>query len=305
MAARIWLGGRGNQASDRLDWSPNGVPQPGDALTITQGSININGNQIGADVLDASGTARVSIKSGINDHLSVHDGARVYLTNTFGAEITKSGGDVSLTTTGVNQADIQSPARGFGGNLTIANHGTLIGSVGLFGSSVRLNGGTFVNTGTSLGGFDEGSVVINADVLGIGNWRVSTFHAPFGELQFLQSVGPGQTVTMEGGFSGYALLDIKHPGEFQAAINFSANSVIDLDGVAATSWAYSDNGGSNGALYLYSGPNNQTVDVLRFTDTSGTAFGIAQGTSTGGKGVEIFASGYPNIPHSSDLLLHL
>jgi hypothetical protein len=43
--------------------------------TITQGSINIHGNQLGADVLDASGTARVSIKSGINDHMTVHDGA--------------------------------------------------------------------------------------------------------------------------------------------------------------------------------------------------------------------------------------
>jgi hypothetical protein len=107
MTARTWLGGRGNQASDPLDWSPSGVLQPGDTLTITQGSINISGSQIGVDVLDASGSTRVNIKNGINDHLTVHDGARVYLTNTFGAKITKAQGDVSLTTTGVNQVDIQ------------------------------------------------------------------------------------------------------------------------------------------------------------------------------------------------------
>jgi len=299
MTARAWLGGRGNQASDPLDWSPNGVPQPGDALTITQGSININGNQLGADVLDASGTARINIKNGVGDNLRASNGARVSLTNTFGTEITKAQGDVSLTTTGVNQVDIQSPGRGFGGNMMINNHGTLIGGIDLFGSNVTLNGGSFVNNGTSLAGFDGGRAVINAGVLGIGNWRVDTFHANFGELKFLQSVGPGQTVTMEGGLSGYALLDVEHPNTFQAAVDFSANSVVDLKGLVADSWAYTE----DGSLYLYDGPNHQTVDVLRFT--AHTGFGIAQGTSTGGKGVEVFASTYPNIPHSADLLLHL
>ena len=48
---RTWEGGGNNSAANPNDWSPTGVPQRGDQLDITHGTINISGNNLAGDTL--------------------------------------------------------------------------------------------------------------------------------------------------------------------------------------------------------------------------------------------------------------
>jgi hypothetical protein len=286
MTARTWIGGQaGNKASAAANWSPNGAPQPGDDLAIDHGTMKATGNTLSGDVL------------------TMLDGSQVNLTNTAGLSIhtyLASTGHVSLNTNGNNHVDIvTAPGRGFGGSAVIHNSGTLTGSIGGYGTNFTLNGGKFANVNSS-GGLDGGDTIVNADVIGKGIFHVNSFHAPGGQgrLEFMQSVGAEQTVEMEGG-AGYSTLQIDHPNLFKAAIDWrSGNSVIDLNGLAADSYRAHD-----GALDFYHG--NKVVDTLHFNGNTG-AFAVAQGTSSGGPGVEIYGIGATAhaIPHGADLPLH-
>ncbi len=57
---RLWVGGSDNAAANPANWSPAGVPQPGDTLQIGNGAtINVTGNDLAGDTLNVinSGSA--------------------------------------------------------------------------------------------------------------------------------------------------------------------------------------------------------------------------------------------------------
>ncbi len=292
MTARTWTGGKaGNQASAAANWSPNGAPQPGDTLTIDHGAMKVTGHTLSGDVLTMRGNSQIDLTN--TTGLSIQ---------TFLASSGPWAGNVTVNTHGNNHVNVSTaPGRGFGGSVTIHNSGTLTGSIGGFGTNFTLSGGKFYNV-NSTAGLDGEHTIINADVLGTGVYHVNSYHAPggAGKLEFIQAVGSGQTVEMDGGL-GYSTLQIDHPNQFKAAIDWrSPNSVIDLNGLAADSYKAHD-----GVLDFYHG--NRVVDTLRF-DGNPDAFAVAQGTSTGGHGVEIYGTGatFPAnaIPHGADLPLH-
>src|ERR1700722_13629108 len=64
MTTRKWVGGGTNLATNGSDWSPTGVPRPGDNLTMTSGTMNIVGNALAGDQLVVpSGTVDLNLSS--------------------------------------------------------------------------------------------------------------------------------------------------------------------------------------------------------------------------------------------------
>jgi hypothetical protein len=51
---RAWNGSGNNDASNPDYWSPTGVPQPGDNLVITQGTMKVYGNALAGDTLSVA-----------------------------------------------------------------------------------------------------------------------------------------------------------------------------------------------------------------------------------------------------------
>jgi hypothetical protein len=53
MTNRTWVGGRNNNDTNPNDWSPNGVPVPGDTLSMLGGTMNVRDNNLAGDTLRA------------------------------------------------------------------------------------------------------------------------------------------------------------------------------------------------------------------------------------------------------------
>ncbi|PPQ29173.1 hypothetical protein CCS01_22555 [Rhodopila globiformis] len=75
---RLWVGGGGNAAGNPANWSPAGVPQPGDTLQIAGGkTINVMGNDLAGDTLTVTGTGsagpRVTINASHKAQLNLQD----------------------------------------------------------------------------------------------------------------------------------------------------------------------------------------------------------------------------------------
>jgi len=121
----------------------------------------------------------------------------------------------------------------------------------------------------------------------------------------MQAVEARQTVHLESGV-GYGVLQIDQPSTFRANVKWESDkSAIDLNKLAADSYKYNP---AAGALDFYSG--NRIVDTLRIdpspsADSLTGPYTVAQGTSTGGAGIEIYSknAGFM-IPHGSDLPMH-
>jgi hypothetical protein len=144
--------------------------------------------------------------------------------------------------------------------------------------------------------------------VGTGSFTVGSFHAPFAAhaaLEFVKSVGPDQTVTMQSGI-GFAIVDVDRPQDFHAAIRWETNDgAVNLKGLLADS--YTRNAITND-LTFYSGANVvDTVKVIPGDPTFYSAFHVSQGTTGGGIGVDIHsASRDINDPvFGPDLPLHV
>lgn len=300
---RSWVGNHGNNnITNRSNWSPAGQIGPADTLTMTAGTMNISGTQLPAtDDLKVSGNSTVNIVNGRNEHLTVSDNAHINLTNSSGIVVHNLTGDVTINTLGQNELDLSTPTRGYHGSVTINNDGSLLtGGVGAFGTNYTINGGLFANT-HSVAGFDGQRTVINADVVGQGDWFVSSYHSPgAGHLEFVKSVSELQTVSLEASV-GYDHLQIDQPSQFHAAIQMGDKAEIDLVGLAADSYRYN---AASGVLDFFAGSN--VVDSLRLTTTLADGFGVAAGTSGGAAGVEIYSHiGAPGVQHGADLPVHV
>jgi hypothetical protein len=66
MTTRTWIGGGNNQASNAKDWSPNGAPQSSETLLVSNGTINVNGNDLAGDPVRSLRTALTVAKPILN-----------------------------------------------------------------------------------------------------------------------------------------------------------------------------------------------------------------------------------------------
>jgi hypothetical protein len=101
---------------------------------------------------------------------------------------------------------------------------------------------------------------------------------------------------------GYATLQIDQPSTFEASVKWQNDgAVIDLNKLAADSYKYNSEAG---VLDFFR--NDIVVSSLRIDPSPATnPYTVAQGTSTGGAGIEIYSTNATRpIPHGADLPLH-
>jgi len=111
------------------------------------------------------------------------------------------------------------------------------------------------------------------------------------------------------GYQGPSFLELDKPTQFHGIVELDGPAAIDLNKLAADSYTYNGD-----TMTFYRGA--MPVDTLRFYDgpfgstNPPIPFAVAQGTSTGGPGIEIYATGtaYAGAPaqhvppHGADLL---
>jgi len=128
---------------------------------------------------------------------------------------------------------------------------------------------------------------INADVLGIGSFAVSSQSS----LAFLHGVGPGQSVSL----AGFDALDIGKPHAFLGLVdveNAAPSFNVELAGITnADSYSY-----ANDLLTLFQG--GRPIDMLRFLDQG--SFQVSENSS----GIAISGSANSLPPGSVLLPLH-
>jgi hypothetical protein len=258
--ARTWIGGGNNNANRIADWSPHGVPQPGDTLTMAPGAtMNLTGNQLAGDTLHVNSNGAAQPTTTINvsgvTNLNLTTGA------TLGPENDK---------VIVNLAANSKWVGGFSDNLF---------------SNVKVDGpGNFANTLTHAGG----TTIIDANVVGQGQFTATRSHGS-GLLEFAHGVGAGQSVTIDWGGYGLAGATVKvdDPANFHASTNLSVGNLL-LEGLKASSYAYEGN-----SLTLFNG--NTVVDKLIVANTtthSGFEFPPASfSVAQVGNAVDIFKGG--------------
>jgi len=273
----------------------------------------VHADPFGDDVLYATGTAKITLQGSSGVHIETgvdpiankapQTNATINMTNTSGTVIRTVGGHIQINASGVNELNLGFVTRGAPSQINVHNTGTLVGGMSGFSGTTRIDGGQFYNI-DSIAGRDGQTVIINSDVIGTGVFHQQSFHGGVARLEFMQSVGEGQTISMEPGGGSYNLLQIDDPQEFQARINFADDSIIDLPRLAADSYTvYNDLLTGSQTVLLFK--NSRTVAAL---DTHlGAPIAVTQNTSTGAAGVEIRSVGADirdaNLPHSA-IALH-
>lgn len=257
---RYWLGGGTNNVMAPNDWSPSGVPQPGDTLVIRSGTANMIGGNLAGDTLILADAPYSQATQTLNMSRGAHiEKLEVAYNN---ATVNVSGHDTIETL----QTDL-----GYGNYVTfnIQPHSSLkmqitdpptpegVHVVGLGRSSLLINDGpSFVQNAT-----------LDVDVTGHGSWTPSGF---FPNITFDKAVGRGQTINLEN-----APLTINDPAEFKAVVNLTMpywGSAF-LKGVHGDLFFYYDD-----VLKILS--HGRVVDTLRVHESGGAAFSLAN-TSSG------------------------
>lgn len=268
MTTRVWIGGATNDAYQGSDWSPSGTPQPGDALYMYSGALNMAGGDLAGDTLNvgtqtsysSSPPAVVNLSGGATLTAVVGTASFTDQAITFNA----SGADhLNLTIDSNYYATMTTTV-----NIAASSRLTGTFAVGGHNGELTINGAgasAFDNDGASSVG-DNSIATINADVLGAGSFSVGSDAS----LNFLQSVSHGESVNL----SGSDTLGISDPQAFLGQVNVTSPSApfaVDLAGIVnADSYSY-----RNDMLTLYSG--NKHIDTLRFADTGG--FQVAESGS--------------------------
>ncbi|MBV9250496.1 MAG: hypothetical protein JO227_14770 [Acetobacteraceae bacterium] len=270
--------GNGGSLTDGTNWTPPGVPLPGDTAVMSSGSGILGDSNLNGDTLlfghDFSGTEPPP-------NLTLWN-ATLDLENQGLAEGTVSAADGS--TLNINRV-----ASSEGATLTvnIADSDQLDGTLAapVFRSLVTINGPTSVynhsgTTDLTLGG----RVELNTNVLGTGDWNLSFVSELTTNGLFTE------TVTDQGG-----ALDVKTPTLFTGQINL-INSVdsqpvtqVSLEGLFATAATYD---GSTLSLLF----GSEVIDQVKISDPN--SFKVYQAPT----GVQIFA-GEPSTPVTFPLLL--
>ena len=131
MTDRVWLGARGDRAANPGNWSPKGVPQPGDALAMTQGTMSIKDDDLAGNQL-LIGTPAAATSETLN--LSHHADVAATIAQQSGATVT-----VNVKGADALSIDTIFPSSGrFTVNL--AHHARLTEDTAMTFSSVVVNG---------------------------------------------------------------------------------------------------------------------------------------------------------------------
>ena len=291
MTSRTWIGGGNNKASNPHDWSPTGVPQVGDTLSIDGASeqppppftMNVRGNDLAGDTLSISRAtptinvshhATVNVEtiffSGATFNLSQHSTLNIQQVAQAGLRVNVHGDDhlhFNLAAASVGTIDLSRHATW---------HGTF--TVGSFNfPSLTVNGAdhsVFDNDGTSIIGLSH--TTINADVTGFGSFDV---HAV---LEFGKSVGRGQSIVINSAHAfDQGVVKIDQPHKFFGSITMSfipptgpsngqTAPEIDLNGLAnADSYLF-----QKSLLIIFSG--EKPIDILRLNDATPNGFVVEQ-----------------------------
>jgi hypothetical protein len=277
---RTWIGGGNNKASNPNDWSPTGVPQPGDILQEMSGqtplTMNVSGNDLAGDTLDLSLansaplTMNMSDKAVADVSVSIGDDGGTYnltqrsMLNTTvmgsSSQVVNISGSDRFSTTG--DEDML--------KVNVASSSTWTGSFFLGEDTTLTASGeshsVFINDGTSE--LSRASAVLDLPVLGKGSFFLANTH---GFLTFGSSVGAGQSVSIPGDPLSEVVID--QPNKFRGSITLGDGSSptgesIDLMGLAtADSYTF-----KNDMLSIFAG--NTVIDTLRLTNATPYGFAV-------------------------------
>jgi hypothetical protein len=278
---RTWIGGGNNKASNPNDWSPTGVPQPGDTLQEMSGqtplTMNVSGNDLAGDTLDINSaplTMNMSDKAVADVNVPQYVGGETFnleQQSTLNATLSESQQVVNISGSDNFSTSLSGLAMV---SVNVASSSTWTGSLSLVDSTLTASGGAnsvFIHDGSSEF-FDYSSAVLDLPVLGKGSFSL-VFH---GFLTFGSSVGVNQSVSIPGDVRSNVVID--HPKEFLGSITLGDGTItngesIDLMGLAtADSYTF-----KNDMLSIFAG--NSVIDKLRLTDA--TPYGFAVEKETG------------------------
>lgn len=301
MTIRQWIGGGNNQASNPNDWSPTGVPQPGDSLSVIgSNTMNVSDDDLAGNtlsVIPAGGAFVANLSKATMSAFAEFDGTSTFnlaqsslnlstfrdfdtvnLSQNSSLTLDSNGGVSTINIDGKDTANITAEAFARP-TINLAKGSQWNGTFSIRNGpdTLVVNGAAnsvFNNTGNSdIGG--ESSATINAAVSGIG--RFSVLPDPVSssgfQLEFGGSVSPLQSVADTG------LVKIDQPNAFDATVTLSSApdspasnrpSEIDLVGLAnADSYTF-----KNDMLNIWSG--NKVIDTLRLHDSTAFGFGVAK-----------------------------
>jgi hypothetical protein len=284
MVARTWVGGGLNLVTNPASWTPAGVPAPGDTLTMSSGTMNVDFTGLDpSGELTVNGAATINLVAATMCPINTGFDGNALTINTRGrvsANINQGGGIVTVNVAGAWYGTIDQTSIPGGGHLTV-------------------NGGVFVNSGTSLIGPDGSTAIINSVVLGVGAFTVTNYHGGAGVLEFLGAVGGGQTITVGSGQLGQAVLIINNVSTFLGSVVLQGNpaelgevSVIRVNNlVGVDSYSFEGN-----VLLLWE--SGRVVDTLSLT--CATPFHVVK---TGANAIAIYVgAGTP--PTGTPLPVH-
>jgi hypothetical protein len=132
-------------------------------------------------------------------------------------------------------------------------------------STIHVNGGVG-STLNNVGASTVSIATIAANVVGSGSWT-----DVFGRLEFVDSVGGGQTVNL-----GAAELVLDKPSQFHGQINLQAGwggMGVDLNGIHGDAFSYDP----KGLLTITAG--GAKVDQIRIAEGAGAAFSVSDSGS--------------------------
>jgi len=276
-----WVGGGNNSASNPLDWSPTRLPQAGDTLIMTSGTIDI-ANNLAGDTLGVQ-SVTIDLESGADVDLAPASESSGIppMAGTVNAI-----GDSTLNLVGVFQS-LNLVVVAAGVNLTVT--GTASGA---YGGSIS-GPGTLINNGTLSVDGD-----ISANVTGQGVIDISHYHDASSVTSDVSgSIGPGQTLDITPGYAATVIID--QPLSFAGTIvNADTNAIITLDGLTATSYTI-----TNDLLTLYNGATvrnslriqNQTTAASDVYQTNAGVV-VSYGDSVNGVVLPIYSPALPQPP---------
>jgi hypothetical protein len=295
MTDRTWLGGGNNHARNPYDWSPAGAPQPGDTLSMLNGTMNVRDDDLAGNAVHVGDP----ITGGQDTFNLSHHAVLAVVQNQFTS---------SETTVNVSGRDTLRFSSVFpSGPQVIVNldpHARLTASFNMTFGGLTVNGehgAKLINDQSdTLNGVHA---LITPDVLGIGSISIGNAQGVSGFLEFGHSVSSGQDVSVSGdpgrGLAG--VLQIDKPREFHASLVMQPKAEVDLVGLAkADSYTF-----ENDMLSIFGG--NCVIDRLKLTN-NGSFEGVPHDlvVSKSGSDVWLTQSGLTGPPLGSTTLpLHV
>lgn len=272
MTSRTWIGGGNNSAHNPNDWSPNGVPQPGDALNLQTGVMNARGDDLAGNTLIIH-PSQTPVATMLN--LSHHANVSVDIGREAVAQVT-----INVEGTATLRTNNEFPS-GATFIVNLADHASLTSSFNMVFSSAVVGGGEdsrVVNSGANsiLGS----NLTIDPRVKGHGSFTVGSAQSIGGQLEFGGSVSRGQDVSVSGDPERLVVshVQVDDPDNFHGAVTLNPFGEVDLRGLTnADSYQF-----ENDMLSIYSG--SDVIEKLRLATpppASGTFNLSVSQTATG------------------------